>query len=634
MCGIAGFIDRSKESTSQNLVDMTNVLAHRGPDGAGHEIFDNLSAYLGLGHRRLSIIDLNETGNQPMHFGNWCIVFNGEIYNYKEIKIILEKCGRIFKSHSDTEVILQAFDEWGLKAVDQFIGMFAFVIVNFELQKAWFLRDRPGVKPFYYYFDNELLLFASELKAFHEHPGFKKEIDQKALAQFMQFGYIKAPMTIFRHAYKLKPGHYIEFDISTFKYSEHPYWRAVDYYNQPKMDISDADAIAETEKLMQSAVEYRMIADVPVGVFLSGGYDSSTITALLQHNRSEKLKTFSIGFNEPGFDEAPFAKKVADYLGTDHTEYYCTSDDARKLIPEIPEHWDEPFADPSSIPTMLVSKLAREKVTVALSADAGDELFGGYSKYTYIINGAKRNSFFPKQFRNAAVSVLSKVNPGKIPYFNKTYNFQTRYFKGIELLKADGAMDGLSSIAKVFTDSEIDTLLNGIGLATGLFSAIPLIDDQFADDISQLLYTDYQTYMVDDILTKVDRASMSVSLEGREPLLDHRLLEWSARLPSNLKIRNGEKKYILKEICHKHIPKTMMARPKMGFGIPLVNWFDSEIISYVDQYLNQTYLQKQGIFNVVAVSKIVDGYLKNKRENVFKIWNLIMFQLWYQRWMS
>ncbi|MGB4400108.1 MAG: asparagine synthase (glutamine-hydrolyzing) [Daejeonella sp.] len=634
MCGIAGFIDKSKVSGQQELAKMTAVLAHRGPDGKGLVVLDDLPASVGLGHRRLSIIDLHETGSQPMFFGDWSIVFNGEIYNYGEIKSSLEKIGRVFKSHSDTEVILQSFDEWGLKAVDLFIGMFAFVIVNHKRQKAWFFRDRPGVKPFYYYSEGKLMLFASELKAFHEHPGFKKEIDQRAVAQFMQFGYIKAPMTIFKNAFKLKPGHYIEFNISTFQFKEHPYWRAVDYYNQPKMTISDADAISETEKLMQSAVEYRMVADVPVGVFLSGGYDSSTVAALLQHNRTEKLKTFSIGFNEAGFDEAPFAKKVAAYLGTDHTEYYCTSDDARNLIPEIPEHWDEPFADPSSIPTMLVSKLAREKVTVALSADAGDELFGGYSKYTYILNGAKRNSVIPKQLRHAAADFLGRIDPGKIPYFNKTYNFQTRYYKGIELLKAEGVMDGLSSVAKFFSDTEIDSLVNGSGHSIEFFGNMPFIDEQYEDDLSNLLYSDYQTYMVDDILTKVDRATMSVSLEGREPLLDHRLLEWSARLPSDLKIRNGEKKYILKEICHKYLPKEMMARPKMGFGIPIVNWFDSEISGYVRQFLNETYVRKQGIFNVVAVNKIVSRYLKNKRENVFKLWNLIMFQVWYERWMK
>jgi len=634
MCGIAGFIDKSKSSGQQELSKMTEVLAHRGPDGKGSVVLEDLSASVGLGHRRLSIIDLHETGSQPMFFGDWSIVFNGEIYNYREIKSSLEKIGRVFKSHSDTEVILQSFDEWGLKAVDQFIGMFAFVIVNHKRQKAWFFRDRPGVKPFYYYSEGDLMLFASELKAFHEHPGFKKEIDQKAVAQFMQFGYIKAPMTIFRNAFKLKPGHYIEFDISTFQYVEHAYWRAVDYYNQPKMTISDTEAIAETEKLMQSALEYRMVADVPVGVFLSGGYDSSTITALLQHKRTDKLKTFSIGFNEQGFNEAPFAKEVATYLGTDHTEYYCTSDDARKLIPEIPDHWDEPFADPSSIPTMLVSKLARESVTVALSADAGDELFGGYSKYTYILNGVKRNSLIPKKIRKATAGLLGGIDPGKIPYFNKTYNFQTRYYKGIELLKAEGVMDGLSSIAKVYSDVEIDVLLNGNNLSAGFYSAFPVIDDLYADDISQLLYTDYQTYMVDDILTKVDRATMSVSLEGREPLLDHRLLEWAARLPSDLKIRNGEKKYILKEICHKHLPKAMMTRPKMGFGIPIVNWFDSEISGYVKQYLNESYVKKQGLFSIDAVHNIVNRYLTNKRENVFKLWNLIMFQLWYERWMK
>ena len=634
MCGIAGFIDRMHKSGQQDLTKMTAVLGHRGPDGQGYALFNDLSATIGLGHRRLSIIDLEATGNQPMYFGNWCIVFNGEIYNYREIKAVLEKNGRVFNSHSDTEVILQAFDEWGVKAVDRFIGMFAFVILDHKAEKIWFFRDRPGAKPFYYYTNGELLLFASEIKALHEHPGFRKEIHMPAVAQFMQLGYIMAPTAIFQNTFKLKPGHYIEFDIATFSYLEKPYWKAVDYYNQPKVRISEVDAITETEKLMQSAVDYRMVADVPVGVFLSGGYDSSTVTALLQYNRTEKLKTFSIGFHEAGFNEAPFAKQVAAHLGTDHMEYYCTIEDARKLIPEIPVYWDEPFADASAIPTMLVSKLAREKVTVALSADAGDELFGGYSKYTYIMNAAKKLTALPKPLRNAAAGVLNALNPEKIPYFNKTYNFQTRYYKAVALLKSTGVMDGLGSIAKIYTDTEISDLMKMAVVKPGFMNDVDLIDNMYADDLSQLLCTDYQTYMVDDVLAKVDRAGMRVSLEGREPLLDHRLLEWSARLPSEFKIRNGVKKYILKEICHKYVPKTIMDRPKMGFGIPIVNWFDIEIGAYISQYLNESYIQRQGIFNPWAVKKIVGRYLQGKKENVFKLWNLIMFQLWYEKWMN
>ncbi len=633
MCGIAGFIDRKKIYGQAELDKMTHVIAHRGPDGKGAVVLNELSSTIGLGHRRLSIIDLEETGSQPMFFGKWSIVYNGEIYNYRELKIILEKTGRKFTTHSDTEVILQAFDEWGTKAVDHFIGMFAFVIVNLEKQKAWFFRDRPGVKPFYYYADNDLLLFASELKAFHQHPGFTKQIDLSSVAQFMQLGYIMAPHSIFRNTYKLRPGHYIEFDITSFTYTELAYWKVVDHYNQPKIKISEPDAILETEKLMQSAVEYRMVSDVPVGVFLSGGYDSTTVAALLQQNRTEKLKTFTIGFDEKGINEAPFAKEIAAHLGTDHTEYYCTSSDARKLIPEIPVYWDEPFADASAIPTMLVSQLAREKVTVALSADAGDELFGGYAKYTYVQNAAKRLAVLPKPLRHLVAGVLGGINPASIPYFKKAYNFQTRYHKGIALLKSSGIMDGLVSIAKVYTDKEIRALMHEPEHRS-FFEAVDMIDDEFEDDLSQLLCTDYQTYMVDDVLVKVDRAGMRVNLEGREPLLDHRLLEWSARLHSDLKIKNGEKKHILKEICHKYIPKAMMDRPKMGFGIPVVSWFDAEIGNYIDQYLTEAYIQKQGIFNKKAVRKIVTGYTANRKQNVFKLWNLIMFQLWYEKWMN
>jgi asparagine synthase (glutamine-hydrolysing) len=634
MCGIAGFIDRTRTFSGDQLDLMTATLAHRGPDGSGGEIFNTEGYTLGLGHKRLSIIDLHTHASQPMFYGNWCIVFNGEIYNFQEIRDELIQKGRAFITQSDTEVILQSFDEWGHDAVSRFIGMFAFVLYNKQLQRVFLYRDRAGVKPLYYYTHNEQFVFGSELKVLHQYPAFKKELNLDASAQFLQYGYIMAPGTIFKNTYKLKPGHYIDFDLSSFTFTENKYWDVTDAYNKPKLKISEAEAKDETEKLLVSACNYRMVADVPVGVFLSGGYDSSTVAAILQKENSSRIKTFTIGFQEKKYDEAVYAEKVAAHLGTDHTTQYCTIKDASSLIPLIPEFWDEPFADASAIPTMLVSKLARESVTVALSADAGDELFAGYTKYSYILNTANKIKVLPKFLRTSIASILQKIDPETIPYFDKTYNFNTRYYKGISLLKAENVQQGLQGIAKFFTDKEIDQLFSNQVKSDGSNFLFSGISEEYADDLSKLLCTDYKTYMVDDILTKVDRASMSVSLEGREPLLDHRLVEFVAQLPNHFKVNQGIKKYLLKEICHQYLPKDLMDRKKMGFGIPLVEWFDAEIKLYVDMYLSQEYIKQQGLFNLATVEGLVKRYQWNKSENVFKLWNLIMFQLWYERWMN
>jgi asparagine synthase (glutamine-hydrolysing) len=634
MCGIAGFIDIRGRSSLEDLQRMSDVLKHRGPDGAGYEIFYSNNLEIGLGHRRLSIIDLHIGASQPMHYGDLSIVFNGEIYNFKEVRDKLQKLGRSFKTQSDTEVLLHSFDEWGHEAVHQFIGMFAFVLYNKSTNHVFLYRDRAGVKPLYYYFNDGLFLFSSELKSFHQHPNFKKILNLNAAAQFLQYGYILAPNTIFENSFKLKPGHYLDFDLENSTFQEHKYWDVTDAYNKPKLKISEAEAKDETEKLLVSACNYRMVADVPVGVFLSGGYDSSLVAATIQSNTSTKIKTFTIGFEEKIYDEAPYAEKVAAHLGTDHITQYCTIKDAKELIPLIPEFWDEPFADPSSIPTMLVSKLARKSVTVALSADAGDELFGGYTKYSYILNATNKFQLAPKSLRRGLAQVLDKIDPENIPFFNKTYNFSTRYYKGISLLKSGSAQESLQGIAKFYTDHEIDMLFNkGVRSDGDNFLFTGLLP-QYTDTLSALLCADYKTYMVDDILTKVDRASMSVSLEGREPLLDHRLVEFVAQLPSCLKIKNNSKKYLLKEICHQYIPKAIMERKKMGFGIPLVEWFDAEIKLYVDLYLSQEYIKQQGLFNLATVDGLVKRYQWNKSENVFKLWNLIMFQLWYEKWMN
>lgn len=634
MCGIAGFIDTSSKSDLHTLKCMTESLFHRGPDGGNYQLYERDFGTIGLGHRRLSIIDLHVTAGQPMTFKDLVIVFNGEIYNYKEIRQELILKGCTFSTNSDTEVILQAFDVWGHQAVSRFIGMFVFGLYNHKSEKLYIYRDRAGVKPLYYYCHNGLFLFASELKAFHTHPSFKKEINPNAIAQFLQFGYIIAPDTIFQQTYKLNAGHYLEIDVKTLQFNDNIYWDIANYYNKPKLKIKHDEAFAHTHELLKSACEYRMVSDVPVGVFLSGGYDSSLVTAILQSGRTEKLKTFTIGFEEKKYDESHHAQRVASYLGTNHLTQICSIKDAKEKIIEIPNYYDEPFSDPSAIPTMLVSELARKTVTVALSADAGDELFGGYSKYQYVLNAFPKLNKIPISMRVGVANLLGKMDPNKIPHFKNTYNFKTRFAKGLSLLKSTSSKEAQCNIAKYFTDLEIASLLLNKGISNGKKFIETGIDSEYEDLISAMLCADFKTYMVEDILTKVDRATMRIGLEGREPLIDHRLAEWVAQLPNEFKISSKGQKILLKEIAHSYIPKEIMDRPKMGFGIPLVEWFQTEIQDYIHQLLNPEHIKNQGIFNDKAVNQVISDYHKNNSQNVFKLWNLIMFQLWYDKWMK
>jgi len=385
MCGVVGFIDFKKKTDEEILKKMTDVIHHRGPDDSGYCYMMKSMAAVGFGHRRLSILDLSKHGHQPMSFDVLTIVYNGEVYNFQEIKKELESDGMSFDSNSDTEVILKSFSKWGVKAVDKFVGMFAFSIFDQSTNKCYIFRDRSGVKPLYYYKKDGLFLFGSELKSFHEHPNFKKEINFDALAQFLQYGYILQPNSIFKDTYKLKAGHYLEISLDKNRIEEKKYWDVYDFYTKPKLDIGENETIRECENILKKAFNYRMVSDVPVGIFLSGGYDSSIVTALIQANSSSKINTFTIGFHEKGYDEAPYAKKVADYLGTNHTEYYCTQDDAKDILPKLVDIYDEPFGDNSTIPTILVSQLAKKDVSVALSADGGDEIFAGYSKHETII---------------------------------------------------------------------------------------------------------------------------------------------------------------------------------------------------------------------------------------------------------
>jgi asparagine synthase (glutamine-hydrolysing) len=635
MCGIAGFIDFNNSSSVQILRDCTDVLSHRGPDGSGYEFVQSNQCQTGLGHRRLSIIDLSDAGAQPMRYKNFCIVFNGEIYNHREIKSELIKLGHKFISQSDTEVILHAWEQWKEKMVQQFVGMFAFVIYDKDKKELFCFRDRAGVKPFYYYWHNGLFLFASELKSFHKHPGFKKEINKQAVYQFMQYGFIMAPLSIFKNTYKLLQGHFLEFKIqdSTFKIKK--YWDVYDAYNKPKLDITFAEAKTHTEQLLISACKYRMVADVPVGVFLSGGYDSTAITALLQAHQEEKLKTFTIGFYEEDHNEAKYAKKVAEHLRTDHTEYYCTTKEAQEIIPEIPFFCDEPFGDSSIIPTTLVSRLARKEVTVALSADAGDELFGGYKKYSIALDFLKKINRLP--LKNTAGKLLSHIPDSVLNQLTKSNAVSIKKQRISDLLQHSNITSPLildQLLSQSYSDQQMQLLMAGNIIGPGSFFNSENDLKNTYGNLDKMMATDYKTYLPDDILVKIDRAGMSASLEGREPLLDHRLIEFAAQLPENLKIKNGSKKYLLKQIVYDYVPKELMDRPKMGFGVPVFDWLRNELKYHVDEYMSKKDFEKHGLFKKEGIEIIMKNFFNGDKNYDSLFWYLLMFQMWYKKWMN
>jgi asparagine synthase (glutamine-hydrolysing) len=496
------------------------------------------------------------------------------------------------------------------------------------------IRDRAGVKPFYYYYHDGLFLFGSELKSLIAHPLFKKEINVDAVGSFLQYGYVSSPHCIYDHTFKLPAGHILRLDLSSNTIEVKQYWNVYDYYNQPKLAIDWTETFQETERILSQSFAYRMVADVPVGVFLSGGYDSSCVAALLQKSNTEKIKTFTIGTPDKNLDEAPFAKQIAQHLGTDHTEYYCTPEEALSIIPEIPYYYDEPFADSSAIPTMLVSRMARQKVTVALSADAGDEIFAGYNRYDYLLKHGKKLRAVPGIMRKAVAEVMEVVSSENIPYFNKQYNFHSRYQKLRNLLRDPSPFQIMKSLSQVFSRDEIaDLFVECTGELPTAHNSEELEAD-FYDPLSFMLAIDYQTYMVDDILQKVDRATMSVSLEGREPFLDQSIIEWVAKLPNEYKYRNGIKKYLLKEIVYKYIPKEMMERRKMGFGIPVEKWLQNELKDLVKEYLSDQSLATHGLFKKEYIHNLTRSFFNGRTDLHLKIWYLLMFQMWYQKWVA
>lgn len=634
MCGIVGFRDPSGKTDYSILTAMRDTLTHRGPDDAGNYI--DRSNSVGLGHRRLSVIDLTELGRQPMSSrdGAVWITYNGEIYNYMELRSELSGKGYKFRSSSDTEVLLNAYLEWGVKCVDKLIGMFAFAVWDSREDAIYIFRDRAGVKPLYYYLNDGLFLFASEMKALMAHPDFRKELDTGALSTYLRYGYIRSPWTIFENTYKLSPGHYMRYCDG--RVTEEKYWDILDYYTESPVNADEEEIISELETLLADSFEYRLVSDVPVGLFLSGGIDSSLLAALLQEKTNRQQKTYTIGFYEDKYNEAGWARRIAEHLETDHTEYYMSVNECSTIVERLPEIYDEPFADNSGIPTHFVSKLARRDVKVVLSADGGDELFGGYKRYRRVPEFHRTFSRFPGPAQKLINLFFSYFHPEVastlIPIGDA---FRDKYRKFRYMLKASGR-DSMEDIyrfkIKKWLPDEIDDLLGkAYNRPDDTFDSLEKLCN--CDSVTKMMAADFKYWLPGDILAKVDRATMSVGLEGREPFLDHRLVQFAAALPNRLKCGNGSGKYVLRKILDKYVPSELMDRPKKGFTVPLDKWLRGDLKDLMMDNLDESKIRREGIFNPSVVTSYVNQFIKGD-VNVHKIWFLLMFQMWRERWLS
>lgn len=634
MCGIVGFIDKNANITIVN--NMLSIQSYRGPDDSG--VYFDKNSGVHFGHNRLSIQDLSSHGHQPFvsDCTNYVIVFNGEIYNFKLIRKELEDLGYKFISNSDTEVILYSYKEWGIESIHKFIGMFAFAIFDKIKNKLFLIRDRAGVKPLYYYRDNKEFLFSSEIKSFHKYPNFTKEQNVEVLPYFFQFGYIPAPYTIFKNCYKLEAGHYLEYDLKSFVLKIQKYWDVNDFYeNKNKFFAkSEVEILNEIEVILNDAIGLRMVADVPVGVFLSGGYDSSLVAAILAKKQGKKINTFTIGFDDQKYNEAEYAKTIAKYLGTNHSEYYMKNKDMLDLVENLPFYYDEPFGDSSALPTMIVSKLARKSVTVALSADGGDEAFCGYSKYFFL---NKFQSIFSNNFKKEILEtgltlfnadIIELIN-NKLPKKLKQTNIKDKYTKFQRAFNSSCLEEMFENASSYVDKKEIVDFLK-VQKKQKLFNKWNKIGD--IGFLNQMMAIDYKLFMNDDILTKVDRATMSVSLEGREPLIDHRIIEYMARVPLAIKYKNNEGKYLLKKILYKYLPKELVDRPKAGFQIPLNEWLRGGLKPLVEKYLDENKLDSD-IFNIEEINNIKDKFFKGDEIGTM-IWFILMYQMWKEKWLD
>ena len=643
MCGIVGFkSNRDFSRLRESLPEATSRLVHRGPDDTG--LFFDEKAGVGLGHRRLSVIDLSEAGRQPMASddGMVHIVYNGEIYNFQEIRSTLEGHGHHFRTETDTEVILKAYLKWGIDCVNHFIGMFALALWDRRSRELFLARDRMGLKPLYYYFDGEIFLFGSELKALMAFKGFPGDIDPDSLPLFLHYQYIPAPRTIFRNTYKLLPGHHLIYngrDLKTDAYWTLPQKGA----GEGVFEGDEEDLVDELGNLLGKAVSDRLISDVPLGALLSGGIDSSMVVALMQKAGSAPVRTFSIGFREQGYDEAPWAAKVAEHLGTDHTELYVTPMDAIDIIPRLPEIYDEPFADASAVPTFLVSKLARSELTVALSGDGGDEQFAGYVRYWSTRAMATTFQRLPESVRKSLGLALERIPSSWVercylpwrhllPQRFNVANFLDKWQKLVSLMGRLRLEELYRMTICLWSEQDLQCLL-GRGLAGTQFEET-FRESEGSPILSRLMRVDQKTYLPDAMLTKVDRASMAVSLEVRVPLLDHRVVEFTSKIPDSFKYRGGKGKYLLRRLLARYVPEALFERPKMGFGVPIEDWFRGELKEMLLDYLSSERLKREGLFNRNLIEKKIREHLSGQANHQYRLWALLMWEMWRERWLE
>lgn len=624
MCGISGFVDKSSTLNVEQLKLYNSVLSHRGPDANDYFFKQSQIGTIGLGHVRLSILDLSDAGKQPMFFENLTLILNGEIYNYKEIQVELIEKGYTFNSTSDTEVVLKSFHAWGKSCVEKFRGMFAFAIYDDLVDKLYLCKDRAGVKPLYYYQDSKQFIFGSELKVFFKTSTFSPQVDADSLKTFLNYGYVTNNNTILKDVLKVNPGNWVEVSLINLRLNVSEYWNLGSFFEKDKFTGSFEEAVVESEKIIKQSCEYRMVSDVPVGVFLSGGFDSTLITTLLQKDRTDKIKTFTIGFSD-GIDESNDAKKIAEFLGTDHTTYDCTQRDAMELIPNLPVVFDDLIADISCIPTFLVSKLASKEVKVALSADGGDELFGGYNGFkAFPAILQKLNSIPFQNLMGNLAKLTAPIFQNDLNHLNKKVNSFSKIVLAKKQNKVFEIVKNNWSLPAELTNKLVDK------------SAIVLDHNQravkYLDTLDELFVIGYEDVLANLLLVKVDRATMGVSLEGREPLLDHKLAEFAAQLPFHYKHNGIESKRPLRQIVYNHLPQKLMDRPKVGFDLPIYKWLKEDLSYLIDEYLNEDKIKLSGYFSPDYVQKLVLLFRTNKLRYPSIIWRLLVFQMWYEEW--
>ncbi len=648
MCGFAGFydpknrIDSVWNSPEKVLKDMTDCIVHRGPDDSGAWV--NSDDRVALGFRRLSILDLSSAGHQPMESqsGRFWITFNGEIYNFADIRNELGDSAQRLKGHSDTEILLAAIEKWGLvEAIKKTVGMFAIVVWDKEKKELHLVRDRLGEKPLYYGASKGVLLWGSELKSLRAHPAWEGKVSRAALTLYLRHNYVPAPYSIYEGIKKVIPGSIVTFkggDLSSDSETVTRYWSPLDMAEgaiRNQSSSSESQALSELESLLRSTIKREMVADVPLGAFLSGGVDSSLLVALMQAQSSTAVKTFTIGFNEAGFNEAEHAKAVARHIGTDHTEMYITPQETLDVIPLMPHMYDEPFADSSQIPTYLVAKVARQHVTVSLSGEGGDELFAGYNRYFWGARIWKRLSQVPPFARQALGGSLRALSTQSWDSVAKgVYNvLPERYHvvnAGHKIHKAANLM-GSKSADELYRQSM--THWQNPELITDTAEPVTALTDpyrqpDFDDVVARMMYFDMVSELPDDILVKVDRASMAVSLESRAPFLDHNVVEFAWRLPLSMKVKDGKGKWILRELLYKYVPKHLIDRPKMGFGVPIDTWLKGELKEWAGDLLSTERLRKDGYLNPKIIRKAWDEHQQGTTNHSHQLWGVLMFQAW------